>query len=71
MVSKSLYDEFSGKNEKANPDHFYERLKAYAIGSLAMREVFNMESSVRLAAIRNLGETTARAAIMTRHGAAN
>jgi len=39
----------------ASNDDFYRRVKAYAIGKLAMLKVFNMNSSVRLVAIQNLG----------------
>ena len=54
IITKQMYHKFCGKNVNANAHHFYERLKEYGIGSLAMREVFDMESTVRLAAIQNL-----------------
>ena len=37
-------------------DDFYRRVKEYAIGKLAMLKVFNLNSSVRLIAIQNLGQ---------------
>ena len=55
-VDKSTYTKFCGKNTKGDPHLFFNRLKDYAIGSFAMREVFNMDSTVRLSAIQNLGK---------------
>ncbi|KAK2177787.1 hypothetical protein NP493_578g03000 [Ridgeia piscesae] len=52
---RSVYQTFAGENVRAAPHHFFERVRNYAIGCLAMREVFHMESYVRLAAIQNLG----------------
>ncbi len=54
-VKHEEYLRFSGKNTKANPDHFFERVKSYVVGICAMREVFDMESTMRLIAIQNLG----------------
>ena len=45
-----------GGGEENLADSFYDRLKEYAIGSFAMHEVFNMDSSVRLTAVQNLGK---------------
>ena len=45
-----------GKNTRADPHYFYERLENYATGNMAMREVFDMDSSVRLTAIQSLGD---------------
>ena len=56
VITREMYRGFAGKNRDANPHHFYERVKDYAIGRLAMKEVFDMESTVRLAAIQNLGK---------------
>ena len=56
VVDKATYTRFCGRNTKADPHLFFNRLKDYAVGSFAMREVFNMDSSVRLTAIRNLGK---------------
>ncbi|CAH1801193.1 unnamed protein product [Owenia fusiformis] len=53
-LDRKLYDKFCGKNVEKDSDLFYNRLKDYAVGSFAMREVFNMESSVRMTAIKNL-----------------
>lgn len=64
-LNKSLniqaYLSFIGsESSRHEGDLFYERIREYAIGSFAMREVFNMESSVRLTAVRNLGELNTR-----------
>ena len=59
IITKQTYDAFcshkAGKPQ--DPDRFYNRLISYAKGSIAMREVFNMESTVRLDAIQKLGES--------------
>ncbi|XP_070573269.1 uncharacterized protein [Ptychodera flava] len=52
-IQKKTYDSFCG-DKQGDPDSFYERLKDYAVGSFAIREVFDMESTVRLDAIQNL-----------------
>lgn len=39
-----------------NNDNFYRRVKEFGMGKLAMVNVFNMDSSVRLVAIQNLGQ---------------
>ena len=56
VINKCAYNTFMGQNTKANPHYFYERLENYAIGNMAMREVLDMDSSVRLTAIQNLGK---------------
>ena len=55
-ISKKKYDKFCGELCKDDADHFYNRLKEYAIGSFAMKEVLEMDSTVRLTAIQNLGK---------------
>ena len=55
-ITRLQYNKFVGKNERRESDHFFDRLRQYAIGSLALREVLNMDSSVRLTAIENLGK---------------
>lgn len=55
-ITKQLYTSFCGKNVHSDPHHFFERLKEYCQGSFAIREVFHMESTVRLHAIQNLGQ---------------
>ncbi|XP_077995721.1 uncharacterized protein LOC144449132 isoform X3 [Glandiceps talaboti] len=54
-IDKKMYNSFCGGSQ-GDPDRFYERLKHYAIGSFAMREVFDMDSTVRLDAVQNLGQ---------------
>ena len=57
VMKREAFDRFIGKiKKKAGGDVFYNRLTDYAIGSLAIREVFDMESTVRLTAIQNLGQ---------------
>ncbi|XP_077995720.1 uncharacterized protein LOC144449132 isoform X2 [Glandiceps talaboti] len=55
-IDKKMYNSFCGGSQ-GDPDRFYERLKHYAIGSFAMREVFDMDSTVRLDAVQNLGKS--------------
>lgn len=47
-------DSIQDKSPSAN-DNFYRRVKEFSVGKLAMLNVFNMDSSVRLVAIQNLG----------------
>jgi hypothetical protein len=54
-IKKSVYSAFCGPNTFSDTHHFFERLKEYCQGSFAIREVFHMESTVRLHAIQNLG----------------
>ena len=56
VVTRARYDDFTGPNSNADPDLFYNRLQDYVVGYLALREVFNMDSTVRLTAVGNLGE---------------
>jgi len=62
MVDRATYDnvcytKLSRPNNQAEStsDIFYNRVKDFVIGKRAMLKVFNMESSVRLLAIQNLG----------------
>lgn len=54
-IKKTAYDQFCEGNPDADPHRFYSRLQQYAVGYFAMREVFNMESSLRLTTIQKLG----------------
>ena len=45
-----------GENRPSTNDNFYRRVKEFGMGKLAMLNVFNMDSSVRLVAIQNLGQ---------------
>lgn len=60
MLNKSMkrtaYDQFCEGNPDADPHRFYHRLAQYAKGYHAMREVFNMDSTLRLITIQKLGE---------------
>lgn len=55
-IRKETYDKFCGcVSDKETEDMFYGRLTDYAIGKFAMREVFGMDSTVRLTAVMSLG----------------
>ncbi|KAK3084463.1 hypothetical protein FSP39_013947 [Pinctada imbricata] len=62
-ITKVQYDKFCGGNPDADHHRFYHRLEEYAIGYYAMREVFDMESSLRLTTIQKLGSFTFPAVI--------
>jgi hypothetical protein len=59
MLNKSLkktsYNQFCEGNPDADPHRFYHRLAQYAKGYHAMREVFNMDSTLRLITVQKLG----------------
>ncbi|CAH1232799.1 Hypp510 [Branchiostoma lanceolatum] len=52
---REAYDNFCG-SEVGKTHGFYSRLKEYCASKHAMREVFSMDSTVRLSAIQNLGK---------------
>lgn len=54
-VTKKMYDIFCG-DISWGADRFFLRLMDYAKGTIAMRGVFNMKSTVRLDAVQNLGQ---------------
>ncbi|XP_003730337.1 uncharacterized protein LOC100888669 [Strongylocentrotus purpuratus] len=54
-VAKKMYDNFCG-DASWGPDRFFLRLMDYAKGTIAMRGVFDMKSTVRLDAVQNLGQ---------------
>ena len=56
-ITRAQYERFCGGNPDADPHRFYRRLEEYAVGYHAMREVFNMDSSLRLTTIQKLGNT--------------
>jgi hypothetical protein len=53
-VKKSSYLQFC-KNKTDDPHYFFSRLQDYATAIIAMKEVFDMDSTVRLTAVQNLG----------------
>ena len=62
IISKQLFLDFRGigsaataADSKLPRKTFYSRVIDYAAGNLAMKEVFNMNSIIRMDAIRNLG----------------
>ncbi|XP_078679619.1 uncharacterized protein LOC144915279 [Branchiostoma floridae x Branchiostoma belcheri] len=52
---REAYDNFCGTHVN-EPHGFYSRVKEYCGSKQAMREVFGMDSTVRLSAIQNLGK---------------
>lgn len=54
-ISKKMYENFAGNCKDSDPDSFYYRVLDYARGKVAMRGVFDMESTIRLDAVRSLG----------------
>ncbi|XP_038059076.1 uncharacterized protein LOC119730314 [Patiria miniata] len=65
VVTKHTYEMFCRHkpNKPRDPDRFYNRLVNYAKGCIAMRGVFNMESTVRLDAIQKLGQFKTQAVL--------
>ncbi|XP_022102105.1 uncharacterized protein LOC110985406 [Acanthaster planci] len=65
VVTKHTYETFCRHkpNKPRDPDRFYNRLISYAKGCIAMRGVFNMESTVRLDAIQKLGQFKTQAVV--------
>ncbi|XP_072047425.1 uncharacterized protein [Amphiura filiformis] len=55
QITKKMYENFAGKTTDSDPDSFYYKLLEYARGKIAMRGVFNMDSTVRLDAVQSLG----------------
>ncbi|CAD5125337.1 DgyrCDS13576 [Dimorphilus gyrociliatus] len=55
LIEKAAYQKFIGDKEFVSKDTFYQRLRDYGIGMLAMKEVFDMKSSVRITAVQKLG----------------
>ena len=59
LVTRNLFLQFKGVSltgpEEEATATFYSRVIDFATGNLAMREVFDMSSTVRMDAIRNLG----------------
>lgn len=55
---KRLYVSFCGGGAKleGDCDRFYHQVMDYARGKIAMKEIFHMDSTVRLIAINNLGK---------------
>ncbi|XP_013395160.1 uncharacterized protein LOC106162413 [Lingula anatina] len=55
-IARNVYDRFCGTTDVAynRRDLFCNRMTEYAVAYLAMKEVFSMDSSVRLTAVRNL-----------------
>ncbi|PIK42704.1 hypothetical protein BSL78_20428 [Apostichopus japonicus] len=55
---KRLYVSFCGGGAKleGDCDRFYHQVMDYARGKIAMKEIFHMDSTVRLIAINNLGQ---------------
>lgn len=58
IVKRSTFDNFCEGNPDADPHRFYNRIQQYAVGYYAMHAVFNMNSTMRLTTIQNLGRHT-------------
>ncbi|XP_074643068.1 uncharacterized protein LOC141900191 [Tubulanus polymorphus] len=58
-VTKKKYVHFCGTS--SNPHIFYKRVEEYAVCMHAMKEVFDMNSSVRLTAVQNMAAFKTRA----------
>lgn len=57
FTKKDYINFCGGSNElQGDPNRFYHRLMDYARGKIAMAGVFNMDSTLRLTAINNLGQ---------------
>ena len=56
VIINSVSNFVSGKTTDSDPDSFYYKLLEYARAKVAMRGVFNMESTVRLDAVQSLGK---------------
>ena len=64
VITKLSYNKFVGRPRQGKQfqgDQFYERLRHYASSSLALREVLDMNSTVRLTAIETLGSNNSLA----------
>ena len=55
-ITMNEYEQFVGSSVPGKNNNFYNRMCAFAQGSEAMKAVFDMDSTVRLTAIQNLGE---------------
>lgn len=56
VVKKDKYEKFIGATSSNQPDPFFDRISAYVTAHTAMKEVFDMDSTVRLTAIQQLGK---------------
>ncbi|ESO84624.1 hypothetical protein LOTGIDRAFT_236148 [Lottia gigantea] len=55
-IQRGVYDRFCNKNPQADPHCFYNRLQEYVIAHMSLRKVFNMNSTLRITTIQNLGQ---------------
>lgn len=55
-IKRDIYDQFCDGNQQGDPHCFYSRLQEYARGLYAMKEVFDMDSTLRLTVVQNLGQ---------------
>ncbi|XP_064619975.1 uncharacterized protein LOC135483236 [Lineus longissimus] len=63
-VKKSSYLQFC-INKTDDPHYFFSRVQDYATAIVAMKEVFDMDSTVRLTAVQNLGKFRTPSVITT------
>ncbi|XP_064612127.1 uncharacterized protein LOC135476138 [Liolophura sinensis] len=62
-IKRDMYDQFCDGNPQGDPHCFYSRLQEYARGLYAMKEVFNMDSTLRLTVVQNLGKFSTPAVV--------
>lgn len=55
IIDRSLYDEFCLHHEPG-PDQFFNCLQNFLMAYVSLREVFSMDSSLRISTIQSLGE---------------
>ncbi|XP_067684138.1 uncharacterized protein [Haliotis asinina] len=55
-VTRSVYNQACSNNMNADPHCFYNRIEEYAIAYLSLREVIDMDSTLRITTIQSLGK---------------
>ncbi|XP_041348457.1 uncharacterized protein LOC121368014 [Gigantopelta aegis] len=58
VVTRAGYDKVISNNRLADPHCFYHHLEEYAIAYLSLREVIDMDSTLRITTIQSLGKFT-------------
>ncbi|XP_055957640.1 uncharacterized protein LOC126824179 [Patella vulgata] len=54
-VERKVYDKFCNDNPYSDPHCFFNQLQEYVIAHISLRQVFNMDSTLRITTIQNLG----------------
>ena len=55
VVTRATYDRVIASNPRADPHCFFNHLKEYTIAYLSLREVIDMDSTLRITTIQSLG----------------